>query len=377
VHSAHVGGNAFLWIDSEPNTGNAARSLSVTDARGKRSTVTFEWPGLASPFTASSIRRPAGPTRIDARIPHPTIGWYVRGERRGLSVKQARLTAEQRQGVLCCDGVRLFKPDPLSNVVVGLGRGWCIVIVGGGSGCSDRANFFSRGPLNFMIFAVNGVNASDRFILVAGAAADGVERITIFHPDRERQSVPIRNNVFAAVVPNRLPLRVVSYNAKKRVVGTQAFPPQSFLSHFAASPAARRHLRPVLRVTGPNGTTASLSVGRAVNRTRCWQIAYGTGHSELRCREQFRSGPKIWVDFVQPAGRDLFVVGGADVRVADHVELRFANGDVFRARPAAGLFVFAIPKAHLSEERRFAYVLAVDRQGHRVQRQGFGFRTRR
>jgi len=36
---------------------------------------------------------------------------------------------------------------------------------------------------------------------------------------------------------------------------------------------------------------------------------------------------------------------------------------------------FAIPRAHLSAERHFAYVVAIDRHGNRVQRQGIGFRT--
>jgi hypothetical protein len=59
----------------------------------------------------------------------------------------------------------------------------------------------------------------------------------------------------------------------------------------------------------------------------------------------------------------------------DHVELHFDDGDVLTARPVADRYAFAIPRAHLSTERHFAYVVAIDRRGHRVQRQGIAVRV--
>jgi hypothetical protein len=370
-HRALLGGNSYLWIESEPSTGNSVKSVSVTDANGRATTLSVITP-IRWGFLTSG--KPGGPSRVQATIRHPTIAWYVRNERRGLTPAQANLTPEQQQSI-GARYVRLFKPDPLSNTVVGLAQGWCLVVIEGGSGCSDKEHFFSQGPVNFTMFG-SGFNSSDQFMGVAGAAADGVKRVTLFIGDGERQSAPIKDNMFAALVPARFPMRLVAYNSTGRVVGIQQFPPMSFFARVSAPAAARRNLHSVLHVAGPNGTTATVGVGRIVNRQRCWQVDYSAGQSESGCDLTFYTGPKIIVNLVQPAGRDLFVIGGVDNRVTDHVELHFDNGDVITTRPAADRFAFAIPRPHLSTHRHFAYVVAIDRHGHRVQRQGIAFRSR-
>jgi hypothetical protein len=376
THRALVGGNSYLWIEGEPNTGNVVKSISATDANDRTTTLAVGTSRIS--FGLRPSGKPGGPARVQATIRHPTIGWFVRKERRGSTPDEAHLTARERQGfAYCCESVRLFKPDPLSNIVVGLAnssKGWCMVIVNAGSGCGDERHFFSQGPVNFQMFG-GGFNSSDEFIGLAGAAADGVKRITIFLGDGEQQSAPIKDNMFTALVPGRLPMRIVAYDPARRVVGIQQFPRPSFFAHLSVPSAARRNLHVVLHVAGPNGTAATVSVGRIVNRTRCWRIDYSTGQSESDCDSTFYTGPKITVNFVQPAGRDLFVVGGVDNRVTAHVELHFDNGDVITARPVSDRFVFVIPRAHMSTHRQFAYVVAIDRHGHRVQRQGIAFRS--
>jgi len=370
-YRARVGGNAYLWIEGEPNTGTSVKRISATAAAGRRTSVPVVAPGpRLGPWSLTGTH--GGPTRVQARIARPTIGWYVRGEQRGLSASEAHLTREQRQQVRSCCHARLFKPDPLSNIVVGLEDEWCMVVIDGGGSCGDREHFFSRGPFNFMIFG-GGFNSSDQFAGVAGAAADGVKRITIFLGGGERQAVPVEDNMFAALVPAHFPMRLVAYDSKGRVVGLQSFPGRSFIRQMAVPPGAR-NLRPVQRATGPNGTTATVSAGPAVDRRRCWRIKYSTGHTDGGCELTFYTGPKIRVSFVQRAGDDLFVVGSADGQVTDHIELHFENGDVISTRPVADQFVFAIPCEHLSPERQFGYVVAIGRHGHRVQRQGIAFR---
>jgi hypothetical protein len=373
THRALMGGNSYLWIESEPNTGNRVTGISATSADGRTTTMSF--PSRVLPPFLEGTGKPGGPTRIQATIRHPRIGWVVRHERRGLTPEQAKLTPEQRRSIgSVFTDVRLFKPDPLSNLVVGLTYDGCIVVVGGGGGCGAPAGTFSRGPFNFMTF---GGRSSDQFLGVAGAAADGIKQIKIYLADGERQSAPLKDNMFAALVPARFPIKVVAYDAARRVVGIQTFPPSSFAAHLSVPSAARRNLHDVLQVTGPNGTTATVSVGRVVNRQRCWRIRYSTGQPESGCELTFYTGPKINVNLVQPAGRDLFIVGSADSRVTARVELHFADGDVITTNLASDHYVFAIPKAHMSRQRQFAYVLAVDRHGHRVQRQGIAFRSSR
>jgi hypothetical protein len=74
------------------------------------------------------------------------------------------------------------------------------------------------------------------------------------------------------------------------------------------------------------------------------------------------------------------------VRVDDEAErsdrlrrlLRKWAGDrAIATRLASDRYIFAIPKAQMSKERQFAYVLAVHRHNHRVQRQGIAFRSNR
>lgn len=85
-------------------------------------------------------------------------------------------------------------------------------------------------------------------------------------------------------------------------------------------------------------------------------------------------GPKIQVDIVQPAGRDLFIIGAVH-EVVSRVQLRFEDGSMRWTRPVRGHFVFAVPREHLRPTRQFAIVRGFDRQGHRVQRQGVVFRA--
>src|SRR6266542_4467205 len=340
---ADVGGERYVL--SGFRSGNSlCLQLNGTTRRTKREPACAPASTLGLTFGARPSGRPGGPTGVQARIGHPKIGWFARHERRGLSVDEAKLTQEQRQGLdWCCRQARLFKPDPLSNVVVGIAPGGCLLVIGAGSGCSG-SHFFFGTPVKFGTYALTGFNTSDQFLVVAGAAADGVRRIVIFLPDGQRQTAVLKDNMFTATIPGRYPFRVVGYDGKGRAVAIRTVPGGLF-ARSSAPAAARRELRPVWRVRGPNGATATLSVGHVVKKTRCWQIAYSAAHPQSGCQSQFFTGQKIWVKFVQPAGRDLFVFGEVDVRVTRRVELHFENGDVISTRPVAGHFVLAIPKA--------------------------------
>jgi hypothetical protein len=123
--------------------------------------------------------------------------------------------------------------------------------------------------------------------------------------------------------------------------------------------------------------TAVARVGREVKRYRCWRVDFSTGQSPGGCLPPIGTGPSIWVDLVQPAGRDLFVIGHAHWPVA-RVQLEFTNGDLVRTRPAGGFFVLAIPRTHLRPKRQVAFAVGITSpEGFRVQRQGVVFRTSR
>jgi len=83
----------------------------------------------------------------------------------------------------------------------------------------------------------------------------------------------------------------------------------------------------------------------------------------------------MWVDLVQPAGRDMFVIGHASWPI-ERVRLEFANGRAVSARPVSGLFVAAIPRGQLRSDRQVAFAVGYTvPEGFRVKRAAFVFRT--
>src|SRR5439155_9573096 len=94
AHRAVIGGNAYLFVENEPNTGNRVLAVSARSSSGKRSTIRF---GTTYGLLAGSpdSGRPAlGPRKVQARIAHPTIGWYARGERRSRSRDDLKLSRD-------------------------------------------------------------------------------------------------------------------------------------------------------------------------------------------------------------------------------------------------------------------------------------------
>jgi hypothetical protein len=361
-HDAILGGNAYLWIQQQPNSGQRVLTLTAVRRNGSRITVPV---GSFNqfPVDASPERPPRGPARVQARIPHPTVGWFVRGERRGVSLKPGDPQS------------RWIKPDPESNVLVGLSGQWCLMLfknVGQNTvSCSDGDEFWARGPLNEVLTG----EGDEFFVRVSGVAADGVRGVVVYLADGERQRAALRSNIFTTLVSkDEFPIRVVAYNARDRVVAVHTW---RWNLGITVPVRARRELRETVRVTGPHGVTAVARVGPRVNGYRCWRVDFSTGQSPAGCLPRIgNTGPDIWVDVVQPAGRDLFVIGHARGPVA-RVQLEFRNGDVLRTRPVAGLFVFAIPRGQLRRERQVAFAVGYDGDGRRFDRQGVVFRTRR
>jgi hypothetical protein len=346
-HRATVGGNAYLFVENEPNTGNRVLSISARGPSGKTTTVSFD-ATFAGFGIAPSTRRPLGPTQVQARIAHPTLDWARR------------------------DGKRT-KPDPRSDIVVSVTGQYCLNVQqehSHATGCGNRDDFFARGPLNVMMSGGAGVQAA----VLAGAAADGVARIAMFDANGLRISVPLKDNVFALrVANNEFPVRLVAYDTRGRVVGTQVF--RNELGGPTLPASAFRGLRVVDHVQGPDGASAVVRLGRTTHGLRCWRIDFSTRQSPRGCIEIFPTGPWTSVNLVQPAGRDLFVIGQTRPPVAT-VELHFRDGRVVQLTPTGRLFVAAIPRAYLGSARQVAFAVGYDRAHRVVQRQGFVFRVR-
>lgn len=370
-HQAVVGGNAYLFVENEPNTGNRILAVSTRSFTGKRSTIRF---GTTYGFFGGSpdSGRPArGPGSVQVRIGHPTIGWYARGERRGRSRESLNLSRARLLGISAT--ARFVKPDPLSDVVVGLDGNICLVVVTGldvGSGCNTASSFFARGPLNVLMSGGGGRES----MVVSGAAADGVEKLTAFGSGGQDLSVPLRDNLFAArVALTEFPIRLVGYDQRGRVAAVQTL--QSRLLGGVLPPSAWTPSRRTIRVRGPNGATATLRVAHGTNMIRCWRLRFSTGQSRRGCKPTYPTGPWVYADLVQQAGRDLFVVGNVRAPV-EIVKLRFEDGRTLTMRPVADLYVFAIPREYLRTGRQLAFVRGYETHGIVVQRAPVLFKLR-
>ena len=362
LHKAVIGGNAYLWVENEPNTGNRVLALTAHTANGSRMTISLGTTfGDLFPLGRSG-RRPRGPGRVEAPIAHPTIGWAARGEKRGFSRDRLDLNSYARTHFVT-PTARFVKPDPLGDTVVGLDGTHRLFVVQGrgaaGGSLSNRA-------LNVITSGGGGVQSAT----VAGAAADGIVRLTIFDADGQRFAVPLRDNLFATrVAETQFPLRLVGYDARGRVAAIETL-------RFDLGPQVSLHgLRTIRHVTGPNGVTATVKIGGAAQSIRCWRIGFSTGEAPTGCFELTPTGPWVDVDLVQPAGRDLFVIGHTRPPIAT-VELHFQDGRVVQLTPTGRLFVAAIPRAYLKTARQLAFAVGYT-GAHRVkQRQGFVFRVR-
>ena len=372
VHRAALGGNAYLWVDNNPNTGQHVSSVTAVRAGGSRITVPLSgsWGFYAA--DAEPDRPPRGPAHVQAKILHPTVGWFVRNERRGVSLGEVRKGLPKSTSLYTngLESTRLVKPDPLSNVLVGLTGRWCLIVFqrGPSSSCTAGREFWSLGPLNVLLSS-----EGDEFVRVSGVAADGVERVTVFLSSGERQWAALKDNLFTTLVPAaEFPARIVAYNRRDRVVGVLTW---RWQIGGPVPTAAVRNLHAVMRVTGPNGATAIARVGRRIRGYRCWRVDFSSGQSPGGCLPRIGGGPALWVDAVQPGGRDLFEIGHVFGAV-ERVRLEFTNGDAIRTQPFGGLFVMAIPREHLRSERQLAFAVGYTAEGKRIQKQGVVFKVK-
>jgi hypothetical protein len=346
LHRALVGGNAFLFVQPQPNWGNTVLRLHARDSSGERTTTT-----LADAWRfVSKGRLPGGPTREEATIDDPRIGWLERSEKRGFAGP---------------GGIRVVKPDPLSDLAVGL-SGDCLSAVDSSGRVAGESCGIPRRALNVMI----SCRICGAFMELRGVAADGVARITAFTADDARFSLPLRHNAFTARIGRtQFPVRLVAYDARGRVVATHVWPPVNE----RRPPLAARRLRTAATVRAPNGAVGTLRVGPRVAGFDCWRVDFNGGPSRGRCVEPF-SGSRFSLDLLQPVGRDIFLAGRVGAEITG-VELRFGDGDHIRATPTRRHFLLAVPSDRLRERRTRAFVVTLDAQGRVRARQRIFFRV--
>lgn len=354
---AAVGGDAYVWVDPTPSSFEDVQTIGVTLRNGRAQTLTPHTFASPRPPVAAGVT--AGPTRVTAPIRRPRIAWLDRGEPRGLTLAQAHIRLGMLHVPTGYDGdFRVFKPDPSSDLVVGLSRD-CIYL-SDGIACGGR---FALGPLSYTVSGGSSTNSSDAFDEIGGAAADGVAAIRAFLPDGSSQRIALKDNAFAGLVPAGQPLKLVAYDTHSRVVAIET--DVGFLRPPAPSTAKKR-LRPTAVLRGPRGTTARLSTGATGSSILCWELATSAGARQGNCLGVPLTGPWISPIAVQTSPGDVFVAGWLRAPVTS-IRLRFDDGSTGSATVRGRWFLAAIPARALSTSQRRVAVEGLDASGHVVQ----------
>jgi hypothetical protein len=243
-----VQSNVFLSLTSQPSgtvqhhpLPNPVLTVAAVLANGQLRNVPYvvdgegiirggRRPTVPSYFSGRGIRSVVGPARVTAPIPHPTIGWLNRREKRGEPLPV--------QSYLAVHFGRVIQPDPDDPIRVGVaiadatgftrghaitGNALCVIdfqplIRGpGGAGCSSVP--WQNGAL------MGGSWISSPITHFNGLAADGITRVVLYLAGGRKVEAALRDNVFAVAVPQaELGGKLVGYDAKGRVAAIQELP---------------------------------------------------------------------------------------------------------------------------------------------------------
>jgi hypothetical protein len=240
---AIVANHAFLAITARPPLGVLTRELTVISKDGDRLAVPFA-PAVyvGDEPTVTPGTAPPGPQEVERQVEGGTIGWLLRREPRGQSLKEAGLAGRR----LFHSGVgwqlrfaRVVKPDHpsgLARVAVGLlhfeapaGTPFvshdaicttAVMPVGGGGMCPGPVDrLFLFGPFSYGMAYGGGA----QYVSLDGLASDDVARMEMFLASGERMALPLKDNVFRAEVQRlKFPIRLVAYDSDDRVIGIRA-----------------------------------------------------------------------------------------------------------------------------------------------------------
>jgi hypothetical protein len=382
-HTVSATRNAFLYVAPRPAVGQRVQRIWAETARG-RVVVPFAPAPFGLGGSSPTQAHASGPTRIQRRVTHGTIGWLDRHEPRGrpLDVLPTRGSALVRRHTVFG---RVVAPDPSRPVRVALtlstsrhggkATGLCSWLImrggGGGGGCSVRATLFATSPITTGLGLISG---SDQFATLSGLASDDVARIVAFLANGQREAVPFADNVYLVdIARSKLPVRLAAYDKAGRVIGLT--PPIGDIGG-GAGPAPGK-ARPLLHGVSGNGATAELLVGRSTTGGRCmyvrWHRNKHAGGVMINCADFTGRGAPLQLG---TNGSPTELVTGRVRSDIATVELRFADGARLSVKPTQTFVLATIPKAHLLAGHQLVAVYGLTASGKAVGHESFRPRKR-
>jgi hypothetical protein len=379
-HEIPAAANAFLYVASNPDVGQrVSRVWARTDGR------LVGVPFAPAPFGVGGIgaSKPAPPApTIERRVSGGRIGWVDSREERGESLDvlppkaHASILGRPNSETNMLFG-RVLTPDPDRPIRIvmtlnadrpgGPPAGLCVTTVtrssGGAGGCMAYPGTFDDAPISA---GVMGGGSSASFVSVSGVASDDVARIEALLADGQRAEVALRDNTYLVDLPRaNLPARLIAYDAEGRVIGVS--PPWSDFAPTAAP--ARGRATTLIRVSGPEGVTGSLAVGRSTGGGECVFVTEHVdkqhGGGSVNCNRPTWAAGAVEVSLGFPPH---FVEGRvrADVKT---VRIRFADGSSTDVTPTRGYVLWATPAANLELGRQPTAVIGLRADGSEVDRQ--------
>ncbi len=355
-HEVAASSNAFLYVVEKPDVGQRVKRIwARTD--GGLTAVPFAPVPFGMGFGGSSATAPAAPP-VERHVSGGRIGWLEAHENRGesLEVLPAGIRSDalrERRGRTNVLFGRVLTPDPdrpIRMVVTlnahrpdGPAAGLCTLLAtrgGAGGGCAPYPEVFHESPISSGMMG----GGSSAFVTVSGIASDDVAQIKALLADGQLAEVPLKDNAFVVDLPRaNLPARLVAYDAEERVIDVSR-PWQDF-----GRPAgpARGRATSLLRVAGPGGVTAELSVGPSTDGGECMFVKYfvdsRTGGVSAGCSGRTWTGPALQLGSNFPPH---FLSGRVRPDVKK-VRIRFADGLTTTLAPTRGYILWAAPKEHL------------------------------
>jgi hypothetical protein len=390
-HEALVAGNAFLFIADHPKLGTRVRSIEAIARDGDRVVLGF----ASSPYGMLDLAAPPtgsfhGPSQIERRVSGGTIGWLERLEPRGDDVTPSALA--QIDGMLAhrppMNGAkpphrlmaRALHPDPGSPVRLVLVAASpstsmrdpaslvCQFQVVGetiGGGCSRVGEIFTRGPLSVGM----GGSGPSQYTHIAGLASDEVAKIRLYLGNGRIVDAPLQDNAYSTeIARSEFPLRIAAYDAAGRVIGLESFENDGMSSPAPAE--ARKSVRQLMTLTGPNGGSLVLEAGDIVGGYRCWQIsARPNGGEGGGCTPWPVKGPTLGFISDQAPKGDHFLAGELPAGVAS-VEISYPDGTSETAKTPDEFLVHLVPADKLIADRIVIVLRAYDAAGKQLAQRG-------
>jgi hypothetical protein len=382
-HEVPATANAFLYVAESPEVGQrVSRVWARTDAG------LVAVPFAAAPFGmgGSTPSRPAPPApKIERLVSGGSIGWLDAREKRGesLDVLPSGKGAIGRQSDMLFGRVLTPDPDRPVRIVLtlnanrrgGPAAGLCITTWArgnGGGGCMVYPGVFDDKPISGGLMG----GGSSAFVTVSGVASDDVDHIEALLADGQRADVALRDNVYLVDLPRaNLPARIVAYDAESKVMGVSQ--PWNDFGRPTSAPA-RGRATTLIRVSGPDGVSGELSVGRSTEGGECMFVKthVDAQHGGVggQCFARTWTGAALRLSTSFPPH---FVEGRvrSDVKT---VRIRFADGTSTDVTPTRGYVLWAAPKENLDHARRATEVVGLRADGSEIARQSLeGPTTRR